>query len=82
MNQARPFIAGGLRTFKPDMAEFSKEKDRLYHTVVGRKEQAIYEAWIGDLRTHAKVSINKAISAPSADEGAPSPTSGGVPIED
>lgn len=54
-------LAHDLKSFKPNLADLSKDKDKLVQQVTAKKEQAMYEQWMGSLRQQAKVSINKAV---------------------
>lgn len=72
-------IVTGVQAFKPDLAAFAKDKDRLMQTALSQKGQAVLQQWISDLRTHAKVSVNKDIESPKE---MPVPTAGGAPVEE
>lgn len=57
-------FAYNLKSFKPDLAALDKDKVQLAQSVSTRKEQQILEQWMGDLRSRAKVSFNKALDQP------------------
>ncbi|MBI3544007.1 MAG: SurA N-terminal domain-containing protein [Deltaproteobacteria bacterium] len=72
-------VAMDLKAFKPDMAEFAKSKTQLEQTASSRKSEEMFQQWMHDLRTRAKVSINQQIGNPTdADAEAPAP----VPVDD
>lgn len=60
-------IAENLKTFKPEQASFTKDREKLMAQVSSRKEQAFYEQWMGDLRARAKISINDGLNEVSVD---------------
>lgn len=55
----RFLVAQNLKTFKADSGDFSKERARLENQVATRKSQQFYEQWMTELRSQAKVKMNK-----------------------
>jgi peptidyl-prolyl cis-trans isomerase D len=51
-------IVLGMKSYKPDMAEFPKNKTKLQTESASRKEQALIEAWMSEARAKAKIVQN------------------------
>ncbi|MBI3554799.1 MAG: hypothetical protein HY074_00885 [Deltaproteobacteria bacterium] len=57
-----------LKSFKPDLAEFSKQHEKLAENTLSRKTDEMFQHWMSDLRKQAKVTINKQITEVAAAE--------------
>lgn len=74
-------VAENLKAYKPDMAEYPKQRDKLLKTAIERKEQEMFGNWLSDLREHAKVSMNKSLTDIASADEAPA-GAGGPPVEE
>jgi hypothetical protein len=54
-------IVRGLEAFKPELANLAKEREKLVQQATSRKEQALFEQWMTDARTKAKISTNQTL---------------------
>lgn len=61
-------VAKNVKTFKPDMANFAKDRDRVAGQLLQHKEQGLFQAWLEAAREKAKIAMNDALLKGGAEE--------------
>jgi len=63
-------VAKNLKALKPNLSDLSKDREKLITQATTRKEQAIFEQWMGEARSKAKVTMNESLLKGNTEETA------------